>query len=507
MIILSLILCLGFCLRIYHLGALNLWFDEAVSVLNGRFLLSVVDKFGMLPERYPSFLSDIPIYIWYRCFGPDETALRFFSLLFGLLTIFLVFILAKMIFSKQVALFAAFLTAISPLQIYYSQELRTYTLVTFSSLLAVFFLLKALENNKIKFWLGYVFFNVLSIYLHYMTAFVLLAQIVFVLISFKYYKQTARGWILSNILILILILPWLINSIFLLKMLFESKEYLWIPSWGNKIGFMKLIFTLKNFVIGYYALSKLYIPVIAITAGILGYGLLKVRDNPKPFILCLCCLVIPPVSMFLVSQFVVWYVDRYVIVSSIFLYILIAYGLSRFKNRYMILCLLVLSCSFILPLKNYYSSLPPDYKTSVGLADKHDYEKACVYLKDNLQKDDIILYNSYNSTASFEYYFEKNKVSKEFLTNLPVILFFAEDKNSLIAKEFDFRGCKYRKISYEKMVEGRRRIWLVVSDWVFNSDKYAEKQYFELSSWMGHNYREMERKVFKGIVLYMFEKT
>ena len=66
---------------------------------------------------------------WLR-FGDSEAALRIPSMVFGVLTIPLVYALGRTIRDHRLGLVAALLFAISPFQVWYSQEARGYSLVT-----------------------------------------------------------------------------------------------------------------------------------------------------------------------------------------------------------------------------------------------------------------------------------------------------------------------------------------------------------------------------------------
>ena len=68
------------------------------------------------------------LHYWTRLAGQTEFALAFFSLAFGLLLIPLTSRLARLVANKPVAVWAALLVAFSPYHIWYSQEVRMYTL-------------------------------------------------------------------------------------------------------------------------------------------------------------------------------------------------------------------------------------------------------------------------------------------------------------------------------------------------------------------------------------------
>ena len=79
----------------------------------------------------------------------------------------MVFLIGKVLFAERTGLFSAFLVAILSFQGYYSQKARMYSLMALLTLLLVYFLIRALRNNKAVFWFGFVVTNLLNIYYHY----------------------------------------------------------------------------------------------------------------------------------------------------------------------------------------------------------------------------------------------------------------------------------------------------------------------------------------------------
>jgi mannosyltransferase len=125
---LGLILLLAFALRWSHLGARNLWFDEAWSWYVSRQPVSVILEEGR-SNIHPPFLH-IVLKVWTALFGESRVALRMPSLLANVGTIGLTYVLGRWMLSRRVALLAAFFLALSPHQVFYAQEARMYALVT-----------------------------------------------------------------------------------------------------------------------------------------------------------------------------------------------------------------------------------------------------------------------------------------------------------------------------------------------------------------------------------------
>ena len=145
------ILVVGAALRFYHNLDISIWHDEAFSALMIRY--SWPEMFRRLaldvhPPMYYIFLR-----FWHYIFGNSVLALRSFSILFGLLTIWVSWLFVKYTFkSEKLALWTALLVAVSPFQLQYitegSTEARMYTMGAFFALLAAYFLVRALREQK-----------------------------------------------------------------------------------------------------------------------------------------------------------------------------------------------------------------------------------------------------------------------------------------------------------------------------------------------------------------------
>lgn len=121
------ILAASLLLRLISLNQ-SLWLDEAINVLavkNNSFWY-VVTKYPIYDFHPPGYF--MLLWFWTRLFGYSEIWVRLPSVLLGVLNVWLVFLLGKKLFSKNVGLIAALLLAVNPLHIYYSQEARMYVL-------------------------------------------------------------------------------------------------------------------------------------------------------------------------------------------------------------------------------------------------------------------------------------------------------------------------------------------------------------------------------------------
>ena len=131
---LALILLLGLGLRLWRIDA-ALWYDEAFSAWLARLPLTSLVEAALGDVHPPLYYLILAGVTWP---GHSEAALRLPSLLAGLGLIWLVYRLALALGqSRNTALVAALLCAISPFQVYYSQEARPYALVMLAYTAAV----------------------------------------------------------------------------------------------------------------------------------------------------------------------------------------------------------------------------------------------------------------------------------------------------------------------------------------------------------------------------------
>lgn len=142
----TLIVFLSFIFRIISLNQ-SLWLDEATSALVAKMSFSdIFTKF--LPGDFHPPLYYLILKFWTSVFGFSEISLRIPSVIFGIGTVYLTYLIAKKIYNNKTALVSAALIATSGLSIYYSQEARMYSLAAF---LIAFLFYAYLENKWLIF--------------------------------------------------------------------------------------------------------------------------------------------------------------------------------------------------------------------------------------------------------------------------------------------------------------------------------------------------------------------
>ena len=133
----------GFALRVYQLPAQSLWYDEGVSWYLTRMSLPQLTVWTANDIQPPLYYY--LLWIWVQLVGTSEYALRFLSVIFGTGTLSLLWVLARRLFGRPTAWLVLLLGCISPLQVYYAQEARMYTLLAGLGLLSSTLLLCLLD--------------------------------------------------------------------------------------------------------------------------------------------------------------------------------------------------------------------------------------------------------------------------------------------------------------------------------------------------------------------------
>jgi mannosyltransferase len=145
------ILLLATVLYGYQLGAESLWLDEAYSIESAQ---------GPLDLNRPLYF--LLLRLWLQ-WGTSEVWLRGLSALFGLVSVYLIYLLGRKLSSEATGLLAALLWTLSPLAINHAQEVRFYTMSTGLGLSGSLALAYALEHPTVMSLAGWIALRLLGI--------------------------------------------------------------------------------------------------------------------------------------------------------------------------------------------------------------------------------------------------------------------------------------------------------------------------------------------------------
>ncbi len=300
------IIVLAVLLRLPLLNG-SFWLDEAAQALESvrpfHQQLEIAEDFQPpllhILLHFASFFSHAEW--WFRLWG---------ALLPGLITIYCTYKITEKLFSKRVAMITTGLLVTSSFHIFYSQELRPYSLSAAIAAISWLILAKASFESKafsFKYMIGYALTTALGLYSTYLYPFVILSQVGYIIWKerqfFKYYLMSCT---ISGLLFL----PWLP---YLLEQLAVGQALRAnLPGWEAVVSIPQLKslpLTLGKFMFGVLniEITPLFIVSTALFLGGLFWALVLLWRENRTFIfskqlaLILSWLVIPLITSWLVS--------------------------------------------------------------------------------------------------------------------------------------------------------------------------------------------------------------
>ena len=235
---------LAFALRVAWLDRQSLWSDELLT------LNRAAQSPAALLEGLP--IEQMPLYFlllrpWTALVGDGDFALRFPSVVWGTLTVALLYVLGRRLFGRSVAALGTLLFAVNPFQVWYGQDARMYTQLAAFSVAAYLALDHALTrprdgSRRARWnpWLAYVLASALALYTHYYAALTLVISGLYALahIALAADNRAARlrAFVAAEVGIVVLFIPWLPRVV----------RFLDFPGWREPVSY-----TLPELVSGY----------------------------------------------------------------------------------------------------------------------------------------------------------------------------------------------------------------------------------------------------------------
>jgi hypothetical protein len=159
----------------WHLNCLPFWIDEAIAIFPARAVAEKGLPYGnfdleYMPWQVQEGLWDpaTPLYRyllggWFSLWGFNEITARGFSILFGALTLIILYLWIRSLLSPFWAGALVLLCALSPTYISFSREARHFTLLLFLGTLTLFTLDRALQSGRPQTFLLSAIFLVLTL--------------------------------------------------------------------------------------------------------------------------------------------------------------------------------------------------------------------------------------------------------------------------------------------------------------------------------------------------------
>lgn len=239
------IILLGAALRFYRLGADSLWYDETVSLLlAGKPLVDMIAHTArdIHPPAYYLLLN-----LWTRLAGRTEFAAAWPSFAAGVLLLPMIYVMATRLLHRAppyrgVPLLASALAATSVFNVWYSQEVRMYTLGAGLGLAGGYAAWRLLEGQmdgadvaQTQYWWVFVLASALGLYTLYYYAFLLVSLAAIIAVIAWRNRLSLMPWIQAAGATLFLWLPWI-------PVAFRQSTEPPVPPWRSLTPFAQVIY-------------------------------------------------------------------------------------------------------------------------------------------------------------------------------------------------------------------------------------------------------------------------
>jgi len=184
---------IGVLFRIYNLNYDYLWFDEIATfwICDPNLLIS--ESYTRYKEiEGSSFLYYFLLKVCHQLFGYTPEVGRYFSAIFGILSILTLGYLAKQISNNKSFFLVIYLTSLNIFLIAYSQEMRVYIFSFFLSTLNLIFFYKLIYNTEKRNFLYLIlfcFFQIINIYSFPFTLIIFLSIIAYTIYQYIFFKK------------------------------------------------------------------------------------------------------------------------------------------------------------------------------------------------------------------------------------------------------------------------------------------------------------------------------
>ncbi len=187
-ILLSIILSFALFLRLFKLGKPSLWIDESTSAMAAKMILikgvPIFDS-GLLYGRAYLFHY---MQAFFLLFGQTDFLVRLPSVIIGIATILLAYIIGKE-YSKTGGILSALFMSVFYLEVFYSRQARFYQLFQFLFFLSIYLLYKSKKNPK------FLYVSIISLFITINTQLAGLVLIPFFIIHILIYTKKSKKYL------------------------------------------------------------------------------------------------------------------------------------------------------------------------------------------------------------------------------------------------------------------------------------------------------------------------
>ena len=495
------IMVLGLVLRLIRLGDRDYWNDEVYNVYQTRLMREILLEGEHLANHPPGFSFVLTIF---RVLGvPEgEPYLRLVPVGFGMLTMIMVFLVARRFFGTRAGLFAGFLMAISPMAILHSQDLKPYVALPLTGTITVYFLYCAIQSNRKLHWFCYGLFAGLACWSELFALQLLISINLWAAWQILSKRDRWKGWLVANIFGATLFLPFLGVMVGKVDHIIVTPEVWWIPP----PSFTQFLFYCKSIAFGYSALDPLY-KIATAWFGVFGlFGtVIGFKANRRATVLLLLWFLLSVA----LTAFLSWYFQQ-----SIFLYrammpyamaayVLVGFGASQLPKNWMRgIGAAVFVGLAVMPLYEHYNEIytPHEHPHRPGIHPPVESQLAADHILNSEHKDDEIIITSYTVWTPFHFY----GIHESNMFHASLSQEYIDIQTGLGARNSpDPMWDTYFAVLLEPYMreDGPESFWFIYSDW---EREYYQFNTFDVWRWIDSNFHMVDHATFKNIEVYRY---
>jgi len=413
-----------FGLYMLDIDAKSIWWDESLSlyraqhdlgyILSGRIDFQGASSTDLHPPLYFMLLR-----CWILLGGESDLVLRFPSALFATLLVPLLYALGARLRNRRTGYLAAVIGSMSPFLLWYAQEARMYTMVTFLATASLYSLLRAFQDRRWQWGLAFGLTATLALATQYLIALVLAVQVTLI---FFLWPRRRRSVMAINrdsgpSRRTLTLIGTCVGAAILLAILIV-REALGLAFWP-KAGrqFIPLDQMLADavhaFCFGLTVKRSVAWPLDLFALALYAVGVYSLVRQPIDRanrlirwtgpILLLGTILAPILAMWAYSIFVgpLYLGSRYIIMSSPAFYLGMAIGLDLVADRtrwLSVLSLAVVLAGMGMANRQYFSS--PEFAT------KEDHRSSARIVAANERAGDIVLVTAPENIPAFRHYYD-----------------------------------------------------------------------------------------------------
>ncbi len=381
--------------RLHGIGDKPFWMDEITTLQRSSMSLQGIVADSLSFHHLPAYFV---LESWLVPFGNTEIVLRLPSALFGAVSCLALFGIGCSLAGLRAGVLAGLLMALSPLQVQYGQEARSYAMVTCLISIALWGLVKLACNPAAASrpwrdpggarwaWAAYglgtlAAMNVLSVALFWLIAANLAAPMIT-----RHRDADGRrfliNWLTMNAGIVLASLPWFV------AMYFATRSHLtegldWIPplSPARIWSALASVYLMRHSSLISLRLLKDGVPLLALVVAVLGaFGLVHLARRRTALAVLALALVTLPLGLIALSAVTPMWMPRFVLWSAAPFFVLAGTGLALLPRRWQMPVASAVVLAALVNLRPYYRE-----------ETKPRWDLAAATLQAGLQEDDLVL--------------------------------------------------------------------------------------------------------------------